>query len=95
VVIEVIVLLPPTSRDLLGSDQDREEGPVAGDLRVELASFSITSGGPIDERGPGRMSSTGPRGSETVSQPAGRVAGPPSDPRTPQYPESTGCGTTG
>jgi hypothetical protein len=53
VVIEVIVLLPPTSRDLLGSDQDREEGPVAGDLRVELASFSITSGGPIDERGPG------------------------------------------
>jgi hypothetical protein len=74
VVIEVIVLLPPTSRDLLGIDQDREEGPVAGDLRVELASFSITSGGPIDES-PGRMSSTGPRGSETVSQPAGRDAG--------------------
>ena len=31
VLMKVVVLLPPTSRHLLSSDQDREEGPVAGD----------------------------------------------------------------
>ena len=33
--IKLIVLLPPTSRHLFSSDQDREEGPVAGDLGVQ------------------------------------------------------------
>src|SRR5215204_2043027 len=35
VLIKLIMLLPPTSRYLLSSGQDGEEGPVAGDLRVQ------------------------------------------------------------
>jgi hypothetical protein len=47
-VIEVIVLLPPASRDLLGRDQDREEARSPATSAWSRASFSIASGGPFD-----------------------------------------------
>ncbi len=39
VLIEVMVLQPPTSRHLLSSDHDREEGPITGDLGMQRSQL--------------------------------------------------------